>query len=316
MRKELIWAGIIGISFGLIIGFGAWRVRSSVALKEKESQPTPQPLNAVEQFKISIFKPSDFDVITESPTAVSGITKSSAWIIVSANDEDYITKSSEDGSFETDVELTSGINHIKVTALNTHGDTASQKVSSIYSASFEPVTSDERGDKNSPKSYVGTITDISDSTIQIEGVDNQIQQIATNKYDIAVVNTTGTTNKTVKLTDIAIGDYIIAMGYTDGNDVLEATRILIADELSQPQVNISIVKVTELTKKSFNAAPIDNSETITVTPGKNTWIASFSEGDTNTIKFADIDVDDMLIVVSDTTGSPSITRSILKIETD
>lgn len=314
MRKELVWAGIIGISFGLIIGFGTWRVHRSMTLKEKEIQPTPLPQSAVEQFKISVLKPNDFDVITENPVAISGITKPSTLVIVSTDDEDYIGKSNEDGSFKINVDLISGVNNIKVTALNSQGNSTSQKILAVYSASFEPITLEGGTTKGSPKSYIGTITDISDSTIQIESANSQIQQIATDKYDISVANTTGTTSKVVKLADVAIGDFIIAMGYTDGNHVLDATRIVIANEPSQPQINTSLVKVTGLSKKSFDATPFDNGEPTTITPGKNSWIASYSDNDTNTIKFSDIDVDDALIVVSDVTGSPPIIRSLLKTE--
>lgn len=316
MRKELVWAGIIGISFGLIIGFGTWRVHRSVTSKEKGTQATPLPQTAVEQFKISLLKPNDFEVVTKNPFTVSGITKSNSWIIASTDDEDYICQSTDDGSFEIDVDLNAGVNHLKVTALNSQGTAASQKVLTVYSASFEMPVSDTGDSKDLPKSFIGTVTDISDSTIQIESTDSQIQQIATDKYDIAAVNTTGAANKTIKLSDVAIGDYIIAMGYTDGNDVLDAVRILVTEESPEPQINVLLAKVAELTNKSLDVLPLDGGEILTVTPSKNTWIASFSENDTNNIKLAGIDVDDMVIAVLDTTGSPSINRSLLLIKAE
>ena len=316
MRKELLWAGIIGISFGLIIGFGVWRVHNSISSKNKTTAvSTPQPKSPIEEFGISIYKPSDLDVVTEDSFNFTGITKASTWIIASTDNEDFIAQSTEDGSFEIGVDLAAGVNHVKLTAIGPDGQTANQKIMVVYSPSFEDAENkDDDSSLKQPKSYLGTVTDISDSTIQIEGSDSQIQQIATSKYEVTAINTTGKTSKNVKLTDIGIGDYIIAMGYTNGNKVLDATRILVANDSTPPEIATSLAKVTKLTGKSLDVVNFNGGETATIIPDKRTWIAAFSDGKSNTIKLTDIDIDDMLIVVSEITGTPSITRSILNIK--
>lgn len=331
MRKELVWAGIIGITFGLIIGFGVWRVRSSVTPKDKPSATsTPQP--KVGQFKIAINKPNNLDVITQNPTSVTGVTKSLSWVVVSTDKEDFLTQSLNNGTFSVDVALAPGFNRIKVSALNSDGNTTSQDVSLIYSESFqsnlstpESATSESDISKdvankvnasaNPPKAYLGTVTDITDSTIQIKSTDSKIQQIATNKYDVTVVNTTGTTNKTVKLTDVAIGDFIIAMGYVDGNDVLDTQRILVSDSATESKIGPSLLKVTEVSSKSIVAVGVNDGKEVTITPAKNTTLESFLDNKTKAIKIANIKADDLLIVVSDNSGTPSIIRSIFDIGT-
>lgn len=322
MRKELIWAGVIGIVFGLVIGFGAWRVRSSVAPKNTPN-PTATPQPKVGQFKIAINKPNNLDVITQNPTNISGITKASSWVVVSTEEEDFLTQSINDGTFSLDVDLPAGLNHIKVTSINADGNTASQNILTVYSESFETnseatQTSTDAGKINTstpPKAYLGTVTDITDSTIQIKSTDSQIQQIATNKLDVTVINTTGTTNKTVKITDIAIGDFIIAMGHVNGKEVLDTQRILITDSTAEPKISLSLVKVSEITKNSLKAVSLSDSKEVTVTPDKNTTLTSYLENKVKTIKLADIEVDDLLIIVTDSSSTSPVTRSVFDIGT-
>ncbi len=329
MRKELVWAGIIGISFGLIIAFGAWRIRSSVVSKSGPV-PTATPQNGVEKSKITIDKPKNFDVVIASPMTVSGITKPLTWVVISVEKTDYLTRSAGDGSFSLDIEPVAGINHIKATSINAQGNTSSQEILAVYSTSFRediPEAPEDAKDSDldkavalkvaqaqkPPKAYIGTITDIMDSTIQIKSVDSQIQQIATDKFDITVVNTKGG-SKTVKLTDIAIGDFVVAMGYIDGNDVLDAQRILVTTASSDSEISVSMQKVDGVAKKSLTLTPAAGGEALTITPDKDTQIRSFSDGKIKNIKITDISESDLMIVVSDTTGTPAISRSLFYLE--
>jgi len=331
MRKELIWVGIIGIFFGLVIGFGSWRVKTS--LKPKEIiKPTATPL-AIGSPKITLDKPEDGDVITEDVITVSGITKPLTWLIFSGETGDYIIESGDDGTFSQEVDLVSGINQIKVTSFNSEGSEVSQKVLVVYSSLFQldegaSPTSDSATDgadinkkvaekvaraMNKPKAYIGTVTDISDSTIQIKTTDAQIEQIAVNDEAIPVVNTKGTNNKTQKLTDIAIGDFIVAMGYINGNQVLKAQRILVTDAITDTKLDAEIVKVSKVTKTGLVASTLKDNKDITVTVGKNTDILSYANQKTKTIKLSDINTDDLVIVVIDTSGNTPSVRSIFNV---
>jgi hypothetical protein len=329
MRKELVWAGIIGISFGLIIGFGAWRVRTSITPKNKP-QATIAPPVEVGQFKITIDKPDDMGVVTTNQIEVTGITKALAWVVVSTEKGDYLTQSTTDGSFSSTIDLVSGVNHIKATSLNNQGNTSSQNILVVYSASFQtstptPETSTSEADmaravalkiaqaEKLPKAYIGTVTDITDATIQIKNTDSQIQQIDTNKLDVAVVNTTGTTNKAVKLTDIAIGDFIIAMGYVDGNDVLDVQRILIADLLTEPKIEVSMQKVSDVAKKTVTFEPKGDEEALVITPDNNTDIESFLDGKIKNVALSFLSTSNYVIVVTDISGTPTLTRTLFDI---
>ena len=92
------------------------------------------------------------------------------------------------------------------------------------------------------------MTDITDSTIQIKTMDGEIKQISTSSDNITVIKSNPST-KTVKLTDIAIGDFIVAMGYINSSSVLSAQRILITDPVTEPKVKAKIGNLSDIDKK-------------------------------------------------------------------
>lgn len=267
MRKELIWAGVIGISLGLIIAFGVWRVNFSMKPKNIVTN-TPKPKANNFEFKIVLDKPENNDVVTTGNVTVSGITKPLSWITVSGEEDDYIIQSDEQGVFSQDVDLISGVNQIKTTAFDSEGNESIEKVLVVYSSAFQTKTvptpasdaSSEAGIRqkveakvadllNKPKAYIGTVTDITDSTIQIKTMDGEIKQISTANDGVTVVKANPTA-KTVKLTDIAIGDFIVAMGYINSSSVLSAQRILIVDPITEPKITALIGNISDIDKKT------------------------------------------------------------------
>lgn len=307
----------------MIIAFGVWRINLSTKSNSQGTQPTPTPESPVTEFNITLNNPSENDVEVATPVIVSGITKASTWVAFSGEKGDYLTESDTGGIFSKDIDLAAGVNQIKVTALDSQGNSVSQKVLVVYSSSFQtsspsatPSTIQEKVSEkvaqaqNQPKAYIGTVTDIADSTIQIKSLDSQIEQIAIGGDGITALNTKGTNNKTIKLTDIAIGDFIVAMGYVNANEVLNAQRILVTDPVTEPEVSVSLAKVTDTSKKSITISDTKTGSQSTLTPDKNTDLESFANGKETTIKLTSINKGDAVIYVSDQTGTPAILRSI------
>jgi len=331
MRKELFWAGIIGISFGLIIAFGAWRITLTNSTVTQTPSPTPRPHTS--EFKITLDKPEDKDVVTESHVTVSGITKALTWITVSGEKGDYIVQSDESGVFSQDVDLTGGVNQIKVTAFDPQGTQSIQKVLVVYSSTFVAATvpTPTPGDNstesairanvqqkvlaamNKPKAYLGVVTDIADSTIQIKTNEGEIKQISTVNGNVSVINVKGTNNKTVKITDIAIGDYIVAMGYVNSSSVLSAQRILITDPVTDPKIDSFYGKVSDASKKTITVSGIKNGQSTVVTPGTKTIIEAFASGKFVTTKLSNIGSGDSVIYTTDSSTNTPTVRSIFVI---
>lgn len=328
MRKELIWVIIIGVVIGLIIAFGVYRINFSLNSNKDLPTPSATPSTSAE-FKVTLDKPQDGDVITESSVTVSGITKALSWVTVSGEDGDYTLQSDEGGIFSQDVALASGVNQIRVTVFDQNGNQSIEKVLVVYSSAFQvqtpvvPANATSESDiqqriaakvaqaMSNPKAYLGTVTDIADSTIQIKTNDSQIEQVSIGDAGITVVNVKGTNNKTVKLTDIAIGDYIVAMGYINGNSVLKAQRILISDPITEPSLQVQYGKVSAITKKNVSIANLKDGSSATFTPDKNTDIEQYSKGKFAAGKLSTITADDLTICVttSDAKGN-TLLRSL------
>lgn len=182
---------------------------------------------------------------------------------------------------------------------------------------------------NSPKAYIGTVTDISATTLQIrkfsitEGARNgEIQQIATSS-ETSVVSV-GKTSKTLKFSDIAIGDFIVAMGYKNGNNVLEARRILVTEAVKASTRSAILAKVSKVMKTTLEVTTAKN-EVFTIEQEDEISLISQTDGKQTKIKFTNIEIGDSvmaigylnnkvfsarkIVVINSVTASPSPTAS-------
>ena len=140
MRKEIFFAILAGSLFGLIIAFGIWKANSSMKSNgstsetlpsEESSSPTPQP-----QIGLTLAKPEDADVVTESPITVSGATKPNAWVTISAENKDYLIKADINGGFQQLVDLIGGANEIVITSFDESGNSNTQNLIVVLSSEF------------------------------------------------------------------------------------------------------------------------------------------------------------------------------------
>ena len=135
MRKEILFAILAGITFGLIIAFGVWR--ANVALRPdgvSTIAPDDTSETAQDGFGITVAKPQDYQVVTSSPAVLTGISKPNVWIVVSAEEEDYIAKTDESGEFEIEVDVVGGVNEVIITAFDADGAEAQEKLILVYSS--------------------------------------------------------------------------------------------------------------------------------------------------------------------------------------
>jgi hypothetical protein len=328
MRKEVIYAVIGGIILGLVVAFGVWRINSSIPKNKNQDintqSPTPKSSTPGE-FKIVLDKPENDDVVTTDTVNVSGLTKPLSWITVAGDESDYIIQSDTNGVFSQEVDLTPGVNQIKVTAFYPEGGTNGVKPSVtevlvVYSSSFQtrtlptdaPTKSEASGTSdirakvaqdvantiNRPKAYIGTVTDITDSTLEIKTMNSEIKQISVNSESTDVINAKGTTNKQVKVADIAIGDFIVAMGYINGNSVLAAQRILITDPVTEPKVSVSQAKVATVATKTLTVNTIPDNTEETIQPNSKTDIMAVEKEKVSIAKLVNIQKDDVIIYVT------------------
>lgn len=103
---------------------------------------------------------------------------------------------------------------------------------------------------NKPKARLGTITDITELTIQMKTLEGEIQQVSFTTEETTFVKV-NEKSETIDYSEVAIGDFIIAMGYFNGNNVLEAERILVASEISSPKRFVAFGEIESIEGKKI-----------------------------------------------------------------
>lgn len=253
MRKETVLAIIAGVTIGLITAFGIWKVTSAIKKNAVDTKATQTPAQEPKKdFSFIIANLSDFDVITQNPIMINGITKPLSTIVISTSENDFWGKSNEDGSFEIKVELPISFSEIKTISFDSDGNSSEVNIKVVFSNEFEKYVEPSK----KSKAYAGTVTDISGETIQIKAANGEILQAGVSQ-DSTYVNLLKKAI-TVNKTDLAIGDYVVAMGLLNGNKVLSAKRILITGELVDDKRQIVWGKISKITKTKLSI--VDNDE--------------------------------------------------------
>lgn len=301
MRKEVIWAILAGITFGLVIAFGLWRINLAIKSSSQKPQITSSPKPSSDpEFRITLDKPLNNDVVTQSPIVISGITKAKSWLVISSETKDYLVQANETGVFEESIDVVAGINQIILTALDTAGTQSNIGITVIHSPAFEKREFVQEASESastirdkvsakvqellfSPKAYIGVVTDITESSIQLRSKSGEIKQISTDEKSVVVTKDSGTKITTVKFNDIAIGDFISAMGYINGNQVLDAQRILITPQIEDPKIEVVFGIASNLLSSPKPTAKVS--------------VFSFEDGKVTKIKLSDIKDEQNIIYV-------------------
>ena len=249
MRKETILAIFAGVLIGVVFAFGAWRLVKIFKKNAPINSPQPTPKQKTD-FSITLESLSDFDVIYKDEVSFSGLTDPNSDVLVITNEKDFSTKSGGDGSFEIGVVLPAALSEVKVIGFNNLGQSSETKVKLIYSTEFAKQVEENTDLTKKPTAYVGTITDISSGTIQIKDENGDIKQISLLE-NTKFINTLKK-NIEVKSTDLAIGDYIIAMGFVNGNKVLKTQRLLITSPIEENKFEAKKITIEELSKTKIN----------------------------------------------------------------
>lgn len=339
MRKEVWFAVIAGVFLGLVIGFGVWRINSTFkpnSSSTSSATPTAGPQGSL---GLTIAKPIDDSVLLESPASVSGITAANSWIVISGSTRDYIIKSDEKGTFQYGVDLAGGVNQFIVTSIEKDGNLVSKNLRLIFSTQLiipEPSPSPSPSPSatvkeasedseirqkvkekvedilNNPQAYLGTVTDISGETIQLKSDAGEIKQVSVKTDNLTVIKS-GSVDKEVKFADIALGDYIVAMGYRNGNYVLNAKRVLI---ISPPQIPTRKVFFGKIKSVNKSEIVLDGTDTHILISSATKYTTTKTDGGTANIKLTNLKENNLIIVSGDTLKDKFTARRIHLVESN
>jgi len=278
------------------------------------------------------FRPNDFEVITENPVDLAGITSLGYLVVVSGEDEDYFLRPSEDGAFSAEVELIEGANQIIVWAFDEGGNSVEKRLTLALSTEFAKVVSSptptsedsqEATDsvrekvqekvsaaRSSPKFVMGSITDKQENTLEVKTQSGEIAQVSASD-ELTTIIKIDKTKREVKYTDVAIGDFILAMGFQNGNGVLDARRVLISQPLEPTTRRVILGKITDVQKTQIGVESLNGQENLTFSDNKNLSVYLESEGEIEEIDFADLEAEQKVAVIGDTQEEKFVARSIL-----
>lgn len=315
MKKEVLVAIIVGGLVGIAIAFGIWKANSALSEQKGKPQETTETSIPSPQSLILSITSFENDSVVASPRAnLVGITKSAALLAVVGEDDETVAYADESGNFEADIELVAGLNDIKISAFEEDGTSIEKILTLVYSTEIKtptPVPTTSVSDQirqrinqalSKPFASIGTIADISNSTLQIKTREGEINQAIVDKENTTFARVTGKTRKAIAFGDLAIGDFVLALGYRKSESIIEALRVIASDNLSQNKRTAIFGTATEIDSKKdqFTLKKLENSgDELAVTTDKNTAIRTSGESGLERAAFDDIEDGQKVIVVGE-----------------
>ena len=148
---------------------------------------------------------------------------------------------------------------------------------------------------NNPKAYIGTITDKTDTGLQIKSTTGEIQQISLDPTNASFVKI-DTTSKSIKFSDVGIGDYIIAMGFVTNNSILDAKRLIVTTAEKEPVRVVILGTVVKADKDGITLKDKASGDSLNVTLSDSATITK--EGTDGDVKarYSEIGAGDIILI--------------------
>ncbi|MFC1649767.1 hypothetical protein ACFL2C_03605, partial [Patescibacteria group bacterium] len=299
MRKEIVFAIIAGVAIGSVFAYGVYRANKAldtpeISIFDREGGPSPTPTSVPENLPLTVSSPNEDELQTENTINIKGLASPNSFVIISAESEDQILKTENDGGFEADVELEPGLNRILVASFDESGSINNQILNIVYSSAYETDTRDvedvrdeveERIEnaKNRTKVLIGEITDLTDSTIQVTDDSDRIVLVSVDSEHTDFIDSTNKSS-TIDYEDLAIGNYTIAMGTYDENDVMNSSRVLVIEKPRELDRKMFFGPVVETGRRFVNIS-LGEDEKLSVNISKNLVVY---DGKDEEIELADL----------------------------
>lgn len=160
MKKEIIFAIVLGLSLGLIVTYGTYRARksfsgaSTTAEETNNGQVTGTPEPGSEL--ISLLSPEDESITATKEVKVTGTTTPNSLVTIYVHNKPYIIQADASGNFSVQGTLETGANIIVVSAIDEDGHVAEVERTVIYSTVplEAPVASAAASPSPKPKATV------------------------------------------------------------------------------------------------------------------------------------------------------------------
>lgn len=312
MRKELLLAIFLGGTIGVTVAFGIWRFTTSInKTSDNNSGLQPSSGEQVEQITqgneqqtstegLTIVRPRANAVTSEGTIQIAGITRPNSYVLIAAED-DHVSKV-DSGTFEVEVEIAGGINSIPVYVL-TQGQ---QMIKTTVLVTY----SDEIENADAAQSIMGAITDITESSLQIRNSSGEISQVALS--DSTTYASTVQTTEDISFDDLAIGDFVAAIGQMDDMDVLNANRVIVSGPLEESEDVVVFGTVQTLTNRDFLVKDEQSGEERSIDATDRPVVTALNdEGEIATARLTSVaEEGDWIIIIGDMEDDELVARRI------
>lgn len=265
MRKEVVFAIIIGLILGGVILFGFQianqSARQALAPATSSGQiASPTPLPTASQSNLSLTEPLDHAVVNTSSIKISGKTLPASAVAIESETDDTLLSADESGNFSADFVLAGGENLIKIATLLPDQKTESLEITVIYTTAKlssltppdladVPIASDSQtiitkteeeilknAKERSQKTEATLIAKANNLLVGYAGSITDIKQgvfSLDSRGATLQVSYAGTTaivkdGASLKPELLAVGDKAIVIGNPTGSDIVSAKRIVIS----------------------------------------------------------------------------------------
>lgn len=269
-----------------------WQRQPKGAKEESAPTQSNQVQNpSAEKAKVqSNLKPQDASILTSAKTTFTGSVAPNSIVIIYSNSIQVTTKSDDKGNFQKDINLSAGLNLFNISVYSQNLDETDRKTLTLYLAKDKEVTGNTV--------YAGSVKSIFNNLITLTTTNGDKNVSAQNSTNFAfpknVTDNSEATNSA--LSNIRVGDYMIALGKSEETDKITAQKItIIRDNKPQNSELISTVKLLTAPRQNlFSAKNEKDGKILEFTLNKDSSI----ETNGQTAKSTDIAKDKRAIVVS------------------
>ena len=134
MKKEIIFAIVLGLGLGLIVTFGIYTARNTIITHTTDVAATPiaTPAATPADASLTVFSPDDESIQFDNDVKVTGTTFANSMVVIFINNTSNITQADASGNFSIETTLDAGSNVITIRALDQNGNQAEQQRTVIF----------------------------------------------------------------------------------------------------------------------------------------------------------------------------------------
>lgn len=133
VKKEVIWALIIGLTVGGLIAILAIRLpvlleKKSIPVKNVKQEIQTPTITIVPKNEFSITSPINNSILDKNKVEISGTSEPLIPIVLESSSELNIIESDQNGTFSEIISLVEGANEIFATSVDSAGNTQTSKL--------------------------------------------------------------------------------------------------------------------------------------------------------------------------------------------